>query len=209
MSRSLLRPWWAFTAQVAVHLGALFPLLWLVWAIPSGVLGGDPVKELTHYLGMGALRLLLLSLMVSPLVKRFRLGVLMRLRRPLGLWCFVWASLHFSVWLYLDLGFQWALIGVEIVERSYILVGFVAWCLLLALAVTSLPKLMRKMGRHWKTLHSAVYWVLPLVLLHFWWSLKSGWLEPAIYVLLALLTLWPRRRKAAKVWRQTKNVVTR
>ncbi len=207
MSRFLLRPWWAFIAHVLVHVGALLPLLWLVWAIPSGVLGGDPIKELTHFLGLGALRLLLLSLMVSPFVKRFRLGVLMRLRRPLGLWCFAWASLHFSVWLYLDLGFQWPLIGAEIVERTYILVGFVSWCLLLALAVTSLPRLMRRMGRHWKTLHSAVYWILPLALLHFVWSLKSGWFEPAMYIIWALLILWPRRRKVTKFWRQAKSVV--
>ena len=185
--------------QVGVHLGALLPLLWLFVAINQGRLGGDPVKELTHYLGMGSIRLLLLTLLVSPLARFIHFGQLNRLRRPLGLWCFVWASLHFATWLVLDLGLDWSLIGAELVKRTYILLGFTAWLILLALAVTSIPALLRKMGKHWKKLHGFLYVVVVLVCWHFWWSVKSGWIEPAIYAAIALLLmLW--RRDAVVRW---------
>src|SRR5690606_8075497 len=101
---------------------------------------------------MGALRLLLLTLLVSPLAKGLGVGQLLRLRRPLGLWCFAWACLHFASWLGLDLAFAWGLIGAELVERSYILLGFTALVVLAALAVTSLPALVRRLGRRWKAL---------------------------------------------------------
>lgn len=189
----------ASTLQFLTHFFAALPLLWLWVAIPRGLLGGDPVKELLHFLGIGSLRLLLLMLLVSPLAKKINFGRLIRLRRPLGLWCFVYASLHFYTWLALDLAFFWSLIGEEIVKRSYILVGVLAWLILLALAVTSLPMLMRKMGRRWKQLHSTVYFVGILAVLHFWWSVKSGWFEPAIYALLFVSLMWPRRKKFINV----------
>ncbi|WP_043320763.1 protein-methionine-sulfoxide reductase heme-binding subunit MsrQ [Microbulbifer sp. HZ11] len=180
--------------QVAVHIGALLPLLWLIVAINQGRLGGDPVKELIHYLGMGTIRLLLLTLLVSPMAKTLHFGQLNRLRRPLGLWCFAWATLHFTAWLALDLGLDWSLIGAELIKRSYILLGFFAWLILLALAVTSVPALLKKMGRNWKKLHGLLYLVVVLACWHFWWSVKSGWIEPAIYAAVALaLMAWRRQ----------------
>lgn len=181
-----------------VHAGAVAPLLWLIYAVPRGALGGDPVKELIHFLGLGALRLLLLTLLVAPLARGLHFGQLMRVRRPLGLWCFAWASLHLTTWLALDLGFAWGLIGEELVKRTYILVGFTAWLLLLALAVTSIPVLVRRLGRRWKPLHRGIYLIAILGCVHFWWSLKSGWIEPAIYLAVALALLWPRRRQIAQ-----------
>ncbi len=185
--------------QAGIHAGAAAPLIWLSWAIPSGRLGGDPVEELTHFLGMGALRLLLLTLCLTPLAKNLRLrGIkssdLMRLRRPLGLWCFAWASLHFAVWLSLDLQFQWSFIGAEIIKRKYLLVGFVAWLVLSALAITSIPKLQRAMGASWKKLHRWIYPVAVLVPLHFLWSVKSGLFEPGLYIVMTACLLWFRRK---------------
>ena len=177
----------------AVHLGASLPLLWLWVAIQHGALGGDPVQALIHFLGMGALRLLLLTLLVTPLVKFFGWSALNRLRRPLGLWCFAWASLHFGVWMALDLALEWSLIGAELVKRTYILLGFTAWLLLAGLAVTSVPWLLRRTGRYWKRLHGLIYPVAVLVSIHFWWSVKSGWIEPAIYLAIALVLLGVRR----------------
>lgn len=181
-----------------VHVGAALPLLWLLLALQHGALGGDPVQALTHYLGMGALRLLLLTLLVTPLAQLSGWSMFNRLRRPLGLWCFVWASLHFTVWLTLDLALDWSLIGGELVKRTYILLGFSAWLLLAALAITSVPWLLRRMGRHWKRLHGLIYPVVILVCVHFWWSVKSGWIEPAIYWVLALALLWIRHRKVRR-----------
>ncbi|WP_295800490.1 protein-methionine-sulfoxide reductase heme-binding subunit MsrQ [uncultured Microbulbifer sp.] len=189
----------AVLLQLFVHLGAAAPLLWLFYAINAGHLGGDPVVELIHYLGLGTIRLLLLTLLISPLARLLNYGQLNRLRRPLGLWCFAWATLHFSAWMALDLGFDWSLIGSELVKRTYILIGFSAWLILLALAITSLPVLMRKMGKNWKKLHGLLYVVVLLACWHFWWSLKSGWIEPAIYLGVALLLLaW--RSKSIRRW---------
>nr|WP_277608631.1 protein-methionine-sulfoxide reductase heme-binding subunit MsrQ [Microbulbifer elongatus] len=174
------------------------PLLWLYVAITDGRLGGDPVKELIHYLGMGAIRLLLLTLLVSPLAKAVHVGQLNRLRRPLGLWCFVWVTLHFAAWLVLDLGLDWSLIGAELVKRTYILLGFSAWLVLLMLAVTSIPALLKKMGRNWKKLHGLLYLVVILACWHFWWSVKSGWIEPAVYTAVALALLAWRHQAVAR-----------
>ena len=186
--------WMYRLLHIVVHLGALAPLVWLFYAIPQGYFGGDPIKELIHFLGMGAMRLLLLSLLISPVAKKLKFGKLMRLRRPLGLWCFTWASAHFYCWMAFDLGWQWQLIVEEIVKRKYIVIGFSAWLILLALAVTSIPKIMRKMGKYWKKLHAWVYLVVILISIHFWMAVKSGWIEPFVYAFMGLVLLWFRRQ---------------
>ncbi|MBL4781393.1 MAG: sulfoxide reductase heme-binding subunit YedZ [Porticoccaceae bacterium] len=180
---------------MGVHLAALLPLVWLFWAVPAGELGGDPVEELIHFLGLGALRLLLLSLLIAPLVKYLQIAALFKLRRPLGLWAYTWASLHFFAWLALDLVFEWGLIAEEIIKRSYILLGFSLWLILSALALTSLPRLMRAMQSKWQKLH---WWIYPAAIMgciHFWWSLKSGWFEPAVYLLISLVLIALRKKK--------------
>jgi sulfoxide reductase heme-binding subunit YedZ len=192
------KPLIARTLHLAVHLGSLLPLVWLFLAIPQGRLGGDPVQELTHFLGKGAIHLLYLSLCVTPLARTLRMGQLLRLRRPLGLWCFAYASLHFAVWIVLDLQFYWGLIGQEIVERNYLLVGFLAWVILLALAITSIPRIMRAMKTRWKKLHNWIYLVAVLAPIHFLWSVKSGIIEPGIYLAIALFLLWLRRDRLLK-----------
>lgn len=188
----------ALILRVLVHIGALLPLAWLCLAIPRGRLGGDPVEELIHYLGIGALRLLLLTLCVSPIAKKLHFGQLLKLRRPLGLWCFTWASLHFFSWLALDLIFAWSLIGQEIIKRGFILVGFIAWLLLLALAVTSIPAILKTMGKNWKKLHQTIYLIALLTCIHFYWAVKSGWIEPATYAVVFSLLIMARSRKLAR-----------
>ncbi|WP_460241608.1 protein-methionine-sulfoxide reductase heme-binding subunit MsrQ [Aurantivibrio infirmus] len=183
----------ALGLQIFCHIASVTPLCWLCWAFFQDRLGGDPVQYITHFLGLGALRLLLLSLCITPCAKFFSAARLLKLRRPLGLWCFAWASLHFAVWISLDLQFFWSLIGEEIVERNYLLVGFGAWLILLSLALTSLPQLRRVMGRAWKKLHNWIYLVTILAVVHFLWAVKSGYIEPGIYILVALILLLLRK----------------
>lgn len=186
----------ALALRILTHVIALGLLVWLYVAAINGWLGGEPVEAIIHYLGIGALRLLLFTLAISPLAKLLNFGQLNKLRRPLGLWCFVWASLHFAAWLWLDLALDWSLIGGELVKRSFIILGFISWLVLLALAITSLPPLMRALGRRWKILHA---WIYPLgiaVCFHFWWSLKSGWIEPVIYLGVFTVLISLRRKKA-------------
>ncbi|MGH1470572.1 MAG: protein-methionine-sulfoxide reductase heme-binding subunit MsrQ [Cellvibrionaceae bacterium] len=188
--------------RIAVHIGSTLPIVWLYFAIPADKLGGDPVQGLTHFLGLGAIRLLLLSLCITPLAKHLKLGQLLRLRRPLGLWCFVYATLHFAVWIVLDLQFYWGLIAEEIVKRNYLLVGFLAWLILLPLAITSIPALQRAMKRYWKKLHHWVYLVSLLATIHFFWSVKSEIIEPIIYMIITVVLLSFRYKTLLKLFRQ-------
>ena len=147
-----------------------------------------------------ALRLLLLTLAVTPLRQLTGEPRLLRFRRLLGLWVFAYASLHFAAYLVLDLRGWWAQVWDEIVQRPYITVGFAAWLLLLPLAVTSTRGWMRRLGRNWGRLHRLVYAVAVLAVLHFWWVVKSDIREPLLYAaILAVLLGWRlvRRKRRA------------
>ena len=185
-------------AKMLLHLLALAPLAWLgwqVWQVASGsdidALGAEPVVAIEHALGIWALRLLLLTLAVTPLRQLTGQPALLRFRRMLGLYAFVYASLHFATWLALDLGADLSQVLTEIARRPFITVGFLAWLLLVPLAITSTRGWMRRLGRNWGRLHRLVYAIAALAVLHFWWIVKSDWREPALYAgLLALLLGW-------------------
>lgn len=187
--------------RILVHLLAALPLLWLPWGFATGHFSADPVPELLHYLGIWALRLLLLTLCVSPLAKRFRLAPLVRLRRAVGLWCFAYASLHLLAWVLLDLQLAWGLIGEEMLKRGFITLGMAAWIILLLLAITSTQGWQRRLGRRWQTLHHWIYPAVVIVCVHFWWSVKSGWIEPLVYLLTGLLLLFLRRDRLLRLFR--------
>ncbi|GAB3332782.1 protein-methionine-sulfoxide reductase heme-binding subunit MsrQ [Marilutibacter aestuarii] len=184
-------------AKVLVHLLALAPaaiLAWqirLEWATGSGGLGADPVAEIEHRLGLWALRLLLITLAVTPLRQLTGKPVLLRFRRMLGLYAFAYATLHLLAYLVLDLRGYWTQIFEEIVKRPYITVGFLAWLLLVPLAATSTQAAIRWLGRNWGRLHKLIYAIAVLAVLHFWWLVKSDVREPALYAgILALLLGW-------------------
>jgi sulfoxide reductase heme-binding subunit YedZ len=139
-------------AKAAVHLAALTPLailLWQMWGELKGVshaLGADPVAEIEHRLGLWALRFLMLTLAITPLRQLTGWNVLVRFRRMLGLYAFAYASLHFAAYLGLDLRGFWAQVFQDIVKRPYITVGFIAWLLLVPLAVTSTTGWIKRLG---------------------------------------------------------------
>ncbi|SDI83136.1 sulfoxide reductase heme-binding subunit YedZ [Ferrimonas sediminum] len=180
--------------KTLLHLCFLLPLLYLAAAVQGGAAGGDPVQYVIHFLGMGALHGLMASLLVSPLARWWKLGALVRVRRLLGLWTFAYALLHLGAFLVLDLLGDWALLLSEVVRRPYIVVGMLALLILTALALTSTQGMQRRLGRRWQRLHNWVYLVALLAPVHFWWSVKSGWYEPALYLMLCLglLALRPK-----------------
>lgn len=184
--------------QVITHCLCALLLLRVYWLGYHDQLGGDPVKAIIHYTGIGALNLLLLTLTVSPLNRLLKQPQLMRLRRPLGLWCFAWACAHIGNYLIYDLQLEWSLVAEELTKRPYILVGLTGWLILLSLAITSIPVFIRLLKQRWKTLHRLIYPTSLLICIHFWWSVKADITEPLIYAGLALLLLllrWrPRRR---------------
>jgi len=187
-----------------VFVLALVPLGLLAWRSWQGALGADPVAQLEHATGIWALRLLLATLCITPLRNLTGWNKLVRYRRMLGLFAFFYASLHLTVYLVVDLGGFWSQILTEIARKPFITVGFLAWLLLIPLAITSTKGMMRRLGRNWQRLHRLVYICAALAALHFLWQVKYGEtiaaLEPVVYagiflvLMLARVPAWLKRR---------------
>lgn len=193
-----------------VFIAALLPLLLLAFETWRGTLGPDPVAQLEHASGIWALRMLLITLAITPLRTLTGWNVLVRYRRMLGLFAFFYASVHLAIYLVIDLGGFWSQIFAEIAKKPFITVGFLAWLLMLPLAITSTKGMMRRLGRRWQTLHKLVYAAGALAALHFIWQVKWGEsiaaIEPVIYAAIFLVLMlarvpgWiaRRRRSAAR-----------
>lgn len=186
---------------LALLLG-LLPALWLFWAAASDQLGANPAEALIRSLGDWTLRALVLVLLITPLRVTAGWPVLARYRRMAGLFVFFYASLHWLAYAWLDMGFIWPDILADVPRRPFILVGTLAWLLLLALALTSFQRAVRLMGgARWQALHRSVYAVTALAVLHFYWMRagKNDFAEVAVYAALLggllLWRLWYRRRR--------------
>ncbi|TVQ93447.1 MAG: sulfoxide reductase heme-binding subunit YedZ [Chromatiaceae bacterium] len=176
--------------QPLLFVLCLLPLTWLLFAALGGRLGPNPVEEITHGTGEFGLRLLLATLAITPLRRLTGWAWLIRLRRMLGLFAFLYASLHLATYLWLDQFFDWHAILDDIVRRPYISVGFGAFVLMIPLAVTSTKGWVRRLGRRWRQLHRLVYPIAILAVLHFLWLVKADLLQPGIYAgILTLLLL--------------------
>lgn len=188
--------------KVALHLAGLLPFLWLFWAINSGGLSADPVKDIQHFTGRTALKFLLAALLVTPLARYAKQPLLIRTRRLLGLWCFAWATLHLTSYALLELGIHnLGLLGRELITRPYLTLGITSWLILFALTLTSTQAAQRKLGKRWQLLHNFVYLVAILAPIHYLWSVKILSPQPIIYTLLALLLLACRYKKFRQWWR--------
>lgn len=191
-------------------------LLWLVCLVPAARLaigyadnglGVNPIETLTHETGRAALLILIATLAVTPLRRITGQAWLIRLRRPLGLFAFFYALLHFATYVVLDQFFAWEYIVEDILERPYITVGFTALVLLVPLALTSTRGWIRRLGRTWQRLHMLVYPAAALALLHFYWKLASksdvrdalayGAVLAVVLAVRLLIALERRRRHTA------------
>jgi len=179
------------------------PLAWLLlraFGVAGASLGANPIDELQDELGAWGLRLLLLTLCVTPLAVTLRKPWLMGVRRMIGLFAFTYVSLHFLNWLVLDQWLDLQSIAADIVKRPYITVGVAGLLMLVPLAVTSTAGWMRRLGRRWHRIHKLVYPAAVLGCVHFWWQVKADWREPLIYAAtLALLLGWRAWRARARL----------
>jgi sulfoxide reductase heme-binding subunit YedZ len=191
--------------KVVVFGLCLLPLVILTlqtFGVGGLSLGANPIEELIHSLGKWGLKLLLITLAVTPLRKLTGWNWLLRLRRMLGLFAFFYVALHFLVYAGLDQRFDLAAIFEDIAKRPYITVGMTALLLLIPLAVTSTNGMMRRLGKNWQKLHRLVYVIAILGVWHFYWQVKLDTLEALVYagILFALLgyRLVDRRRRRTR-----------
>ena len=175
--------------KAVLFVACLWPAGTLLHALFNNGLGTNPVEKLLHENGIWALRFLLITLAVTPVRRLTGLTWLVRFRRMLGLFAFFYAALHFAIYISLDLSFDFANLGEDIIERPYITIGFTALVLLIPLAVTSTNKMMRRLGKRWLRLHQLIFPIAILSVWHFWWLVKRDISEPLIYALILSVLL--------------------
>ncbi|GGK85051.1 sulfite oxidase heme-binding subunit YedZ [Amphritea balenae] len=181
-SRKRLARWWI------LFLSLLLPLLWLVKDLLTNNLGADPAQYLVSQLGYWALICLWISLAVTPLRRLFGWGWLIQHRRMFGLYAFFYASLHLLAFATFLAGWRLDILLREVTERPYVIVGVLAFILLLSLAVTSTKKMQRRLGRRWQQLHYLIYPASILIIIHFIWQIRSDYAEQLFFsILLALM----------------------
>ncbi len=167
-----------------IFLVLLIPLAIQVYGFFSGSLGANPIEAVTRRVGDWALRILLITLAVSPLVRITGWNTLVKYRRMLGLFAFFYACVHLSLYVTLDKFFDLGEILDDIIKRPFITAGFSAFILLIPLAVTSTARMVERLQYRWLLLHRLVYVVAMLAVLHFWWMVKADTREPAIYAMI-------------------------
>ncbi|MFA9285912.1 sulfite oxidase heme-binding subunit YedZ [Comamonas sp. SY3] len=173
--------------RLLLHLLCLVPAAWLFYLAATDGLGANPAEALLRSLGDWAIRFICFALAVTPLRQWLRWNALAAYRRMLGLYAFFYASLHWLAYVVFDMGVDWSAIVDDLVKRPFILIGTLAWLILLALAVTSVPRIIRRMGgKRWQMLHRAVYGAAALAVLHFWWMRagKNNFAEVWLYGLI-------------------------
>jgi sulfoxide reductase heme-binding subunit YedZ len=186
----------------AWSLGIIPLSLAVLWTVQSR-LSANPVEFLEHYFGNWALRLLLITLAMTPIRELTGMTEAIRVRRVLGLWAYTFLCLHFLVYLIFDLEFSATKLSDDLVKRTYITLGFSAWLILLPLAITSTNTWQRRLKRNWKILHRLVYPAAILGAVHYLWLVKADTRTPLIYlfilgVLLAYRLPWKKWR--ATLW---------
>jgi methionine sulfoxide reductase heme-binding subunit len=206
MARAIdLRYRWLY--KPSLHIGCLAPLVlaiggvllasgadWVPRALTSD-LGVDAVRRLLGIAGKTTLNLLLLTLLITPLRVLSGNAHLLRLRRTLGVYAFVYALLHFVVYVGLFQALQWSEIVKDLYKRWYIVLGFAALLMLLPLAITSTNAMMRRLKRRWASLHRLIYAIAFLGVCHYWIQTKKDLTQPRLYALALALLL------GFRVWR--------
>lgn len=200
--------WRRFIITGLSALPALY-ILQLVVRIQTGewdLLGPEPGKALVWLTGTWAFNFLLIALVVTPLYRLLNQRWVLVHRRMLGLWAFLYTSLHALAYATFLLQWQWADITSEIVKRPYLLLGTGAWTILLALALTSTRWAQKSLGKRWKALHKLVYFAALLASVHYLLQIRAGWFEPVLYTVLTILVLLVRNRRFEGFWKKSDKI---
>ncbi|MEZ5571981.1 MAG: protein-methionine-sulfoxide reductase heme-binding subunit MsrQ [Halioglobus sp.] len=184
------------SVRIGVFVACLLPFFWILYTAISGSLGPDPAKTLMLFTGEWSLRMLALTLIVSPAYASTGWLLLMKLRRMFGLFAFFYGCVHFFSFAQFYVGWDVSALAKELVERPYITLGFCAWVLMLPLAVTSTRAMQRRLRRNWQRLHRLVYPAAIAACLHLLWQVRSDIGEALFYlVVFCFLLGWRVRRR--------------
>jgi methionine sulfoxide reductase heme-binding subunit len=182
--------------QIAIHIYAWSALVWIFFELLTGSFSINPIQELEQRTGRHAITLLILSLLCTPLHSIFKWSEPLKRRRTLGLYAFLYATIHVIIFVDLDYGLAWSQIAQTVFQKPYIIVGVISFLLLIPLAVTSFDIWKIRLGKNWKRLHRLVYLIAPFAILHYIWSKKGDILQlsgdivrPVIYGLILALFL--------------------
>ena len=182
--------------QITMHVYAWSVLVILVFQFFTNNLTANPIQALEQRTGRHALVLLVLSLACTPLNTLFKWPELLKRRRALGLYSFMYAAIHVLIYMDLDYGLAWSFILRDVIEKPRLIVGLIAILIMIPLAWTSFDIWKKRLGKNWKRLHQSVYVLGPIVILHYAWSKKGDLfalqgeiVQPLIYGLVIILFL--------------------
>ncbi|MFN8384269.1 MAG: protein-methionine-sulfoxide reductase heme-binding subunit MsrQ [Anaerolineales bacterium] len=182
--------------QIAIHLFAWSAIALIIYEWTTGTFSINPIQELEQRTGRHAITLLVLSLMCTPINTVFKWSEPLKRRRTLGLYAFMYATIHVIIFVDLDYGLAWSLMTQTVLQKPYIIVGMLTFLALIPLAFTSFDIWKKRMGKNWKRLHQLVYYIAPLAVLHYAWSKKGDLfslsgdiIRPLIYGLILAIFL--------------------
>jgi methionine sulfoxide reductase heme-binding subunit len=182
--------------QIAIHIYAWSGIALLIFDFATSNISPNPIQDLEQRTGRHALTLLVLLLLCTPINTLFKWSEPLKRRRALGLYTFMYATIHVIIFADLDYGLVWSRLLQEVVQKPRLVVGAVAFLLLIPLAITSFDIWKKRLGKNWKRLHQLVYFLAPLVVLHYLWSkkgdilsLQGEILKPLIYGLIIAIFL--------------------
>ena len=175
--------------KIPIFFLSLLPILIIFYQIIFNQLGPEPVKEITHVTGNWTLRFIIITLAMTPLQKFTKLNFWITYRRMFGLFVFFYASAHMMTYVGIDYRFDWSSIGDDIVKKKFIFAGFLAWLLLVPLALTSSKRMIRLLKDKWKKLHKLIYIISLLGIIHYLWLVKVVTVEPLIYLIIIVILL--------------------
>jgi sulfoxide reductase heme-binding subunit YedZ len=180
---------WGRLFLITTHIAGWVPLIVMILAWSTGNLTFNPIQAATIRTGRTAIIFLVLSLAITPINTIFRLGQMIPLRRWLGLYAFLYAAVHVSIFTGVDYGFDLALLCEAILEKPYAFVGAATFLILLPLALTSTKGWMRRLKKNWKRLHRLIYLAAPLATIHYAWAQKADIRIPVSVGVLVLVLL--------------------
>ncbi len=176
--------------KVVIFINSLVPLVLLLWDVYRNRVGPNPLEFATRTTGMLTLIFLCLTVAVTPLRKIFGVNSIVKFRRMIGLFAFFYGALHLLTYIWFDRLFNLISVGQDVARRPFILIGMIAFILMVPLAITSTNKMVKRLGgKRWARLHRLVYVAAIAAVVHFWMLVKSDSSLPLTFAFIVLFLL--------------------